>query len=119
MVKKEKLNSVEHDLVEGMENFLADLKNDVEIGTKYTCRRIVLDLQSKSYTADDVKATRGLLMASQAVFAQFLGVSTKTICGWEAGKAPSGMACRFMDEIRTNPDYWRNRLRAMIQTTTA
>ena len=119
MVKKGKLNSVERDLVEGMEGFLADLRQDADIAEKYTCRRVVLDLKPQSYKPADVKATRKLLMASQAVFAQFLGVSKKTVCGWEAGKAPSDMACRFMDEIRTNPEYWRDRLRAMIQTTTA
>jgi len=62
-----------------------------------------------------VRRTRGLLRASQAVFARFLGVSVKTVRAWEQGfNVPSDMACRFMDEIRRDPSYWLRRLRSAI-----
>lgn len=108
---KTKLNGVEKDLVEGLEDFLADLRADVPITKKYTCRRVVVDLQPHAYTAEQVRATRMLLNASQPIFACFLGVSVKTVRAWEHGKTPSDMACRFMDEIQRNPEYWRNRLK--------
>jgi putative transcriptional regulator len=108
---KSKLNDIERDLVEGLEGFVADLKSGEPIRAKYTHRRLVLDLQPTSYGPEEVRATRKLLLVSQVLFAQFLGVSPKTIRAWEQGKAPNPMACRFMDEIQRNPEYWRKRLK--------
>jgi DNA-binding transcriptional regulator YiaG len=119
LIDKTKLNSVERDLVEGLEQFLVDLKNDAPIEKKYTCRRVVLDLEPEPYSAENVKATRKMLNASQELFAQFLGVSVKAVRKWEAGRAPSDMACRFMDEIRRAPDYWRARLRESLREVRA
>jgi DNA-binding transcriptional regulator YiaG len=116
---KRKLNNVERDLVQGLETFLADLKSDAPIERKYTCRRVILDLKLQTYTAEQVKATRQLLNASQVLFAQFLGVSVNAVRKWESGKAPNDMACRFMDEIRRNPEYWIRRLKDSIRVRTA
>ena len=53
---------------------------------------------------------------SQAIFAQFLGVSVKTVSAWERGdKKPSDLACRFMDEIKESPDYWKRRLKTLVK----
>ena len=114
-MKKEKLNAVERDLVEGLEGFLADLKSGAEIEKKYTTRRVVLDLELQTYTAEQVKAVRTLLNASQSIFATLLGVSVKAVRKWEAGGTPSDMACRFMDEIRRNPSYWQARLKESMK----
>jgi putative transcriptional regulator len=111
-----KLNNIERDLIEGLEEFVADLKSDASIAKKYTCRRVVLDLIPHAYTAELVRATRLQLKASQQIFARFLGVSVKTVRAWEQGKTPSDMACRFMDEIQRNPEYWRKRLRESTKT---
>jgi DNA-binding transcriptional regulator YiaG len=119
MIDKTKLNSVERDLVEGLEEFVHDLKNGAPIEKKYTCRGVVLDIELKTRKAKDVKSTRKLLNASQAIFAQFLGVSVKAVRKWEGGQAPSEMASRFMDEIRRNPEYWRKRLRESLRTVRA
>jgi HTH-type transcriptional regulator/antitoxin HigA len=62
---------------------------------------------------------RKVLNASQALFAQFLGVSVKAVRKWESGQAPSEMACRFMDEIRRNPKYWHKRLRESMRAVRA
>jgi putative transcriptional regulator len=110
------INDVEKDLVEGLGGFLEDLKNDVEIGEKYTCRGIILDLVPRVYTPAEVKATRKLLRISQTLFAKFLGVSPKTVRSWEQGKSPSDMASRFMDEIQRNPEYWRQRVAESAKT---
>ena len=119
MIDKSRMTSIERDLVEGLEGFVADLATNTPIEKKYTCRRIVLDLHPHLFTAADVKATRHLLNASQPLFAQFLGVSVKAVRKWEGGDAPSEMACRFMDEIRRNPDYWRKRLDESMRVRTA
>ena len=57
---------------------------------------------------------RKKLKLSQSAFAGLMGVSLRTVQDWEQGaKPPKGSACRLMDEIRTNPDYWRRRLQEL------
>jgi putative transcriptional regulator len=110
-----KLNDVERDLIEGLEGFVKDLKSEEPLTKKYTHRRVELELQPTSYRPGQVKAVRKLLMVSQVLFAQFLGVSVKAVRAWEQGKKPSDIACRFMDEIQRNPDYWRKRLKQSVK----
>jgi len=106
-----RMNAVERDLIGGLEEFRGALKGEAALGKRFTIRQIVLELAPQTYTPDLVRQTRGILNASQALFAQFLGVSPKTVRAWEAGKEPSEMACRFMDEIRRDPAYWLKRWR--------
>lgn len=116
--RKDQMTEIERDLVEGLSGFLEHLKSDEPIEKKFTCRRVVLDLEPRTYSAEQVKATRKILNASQLLFAQFLGVSVKTVCGWERGKPVNDMACRFMDEIHQDPEHWRKRLYSMIRVKT-
>ena len=103
-------------LAEGFEELADAVESDASsLGEKFTCHRISLDLQLTAYNSDLVKDTRKILGASQAVFAQFLGVATKTVQSWERnGSTPHDMACRFMDEIRHDPEHWQARLRAVV-----
>jgi putative transcriptional regulator len=119
MLDKSKLSSVERDLVAGLEGLVADLKSGEPIEKKYTCHRVVLDLERQPYTPDRVRATRRLLNASQELFAQFLGVSVKAVRKWESGHPPSDMACRFMEEIRRDPAYWRRRWQESLRVKDA
>ena len=103
-------------IIEGLREFTDALEGNERIADKFTCRKVVLDLHPMSYSPRTVQSTRKLLGASQAIFAQFLGVSVKTVCAWEQGLSTANdMACRFMDEIRRNPDYWRRRLRESVK----
>ncbi len=91
--------------------FAKALENNETILERFACRRVELNRDPQPYNPQLVKATRGALGVSQALFAQFLGVSVKSISAWERGtKTASDIACRFMDEIRRNPKYWRGRL---------
>jgi len=57
---------------------------------------------------------------SQALFAQFLGVSIATVQAWEQGvKAPAKMACRCMDEMLRDPAQWQRRVRQCMTARTA
>ena len=106
MAKKSVTNDVERDLLDGFEHLVESLRS----GAPLTSRRVALELVPHAYTPKQVKATRRLLRVSQTLFARFIGVSAKTVRAWEGGQTPSVMACRFMDEIRHNPTYWRKRL---------
>jgi len=107
--------SVEDRIISRLKGFSKALENKEVITERFTCRKIELDLQPTPYKPELVKTTRELLGVSQALFAQFLGVSVKTVRAWEQGKnSPKDMACRFMDEIRHDPKRWRERLRELF-----
>ena len=102
---------IEKEIIQGLESFAEALEAGVDLNERFTCHKIVLDLQPTQYVPATVKDTRQMLGVSQALFAQFLGVSRGTVQSWEQGeKSPRRMACRFMDEIRRDPDRWRARL---------
>ncbi|MFO0917192.1 MAG: helix-turn-helix domain-containing protein [Planctomycetaceae bacterium] len=103
-------------LAEGFEDLATEIRKDkTKVASKFTCHRLALDLSPEPYSADLVKRTRKILGASQAVFAQFLGVSPNTVRAWEQGiNTPRDSACRLMDEIRHNPAYFEQRLRDSI-----
>jgi putative transcriptional regulator len=103
--------SVESRIIARLEEFTEALEHGDKITERFACRRIALDLKPQPYDPEKVKMVRGLLRASQAVLALFLGVSPKTVQAWENGvNAPNKMACRFMDEILKNPKFYRKRL---------
>jgi DNA-binding transcriptional regulator YiaG len=104
--------------VTGGEQMIRDLKKLNRVITRgqsvrdrFTCNRIVLKLQPRKYEPAMVKGVRKKLGMSQAIFAQFLGVSAGTVRSWEQGQNPvPGIACRFLDELDRNPAYWQERL---------
>jgi putative transcriptional regulator len=98
------------DLIERLTRFTDALESGAT--EEFTCRRVTLELSKRRYTPKLVQQTRAMLKTSQALFAQFLGVSVKTVHAWEQGVTePSDIARRFMDEIRADPEYWRRRFR--------
>lgn len=104
--------SVGRKIVDRLKTFTEVLEKNEPISDRFTCKKVSLNLQPAKYDPALVKTTRKVLSVSQALFAQFLGVSPKTIRAWEQGvNEPNEMACRFMDEIRGNPDYWIARLK--------
>lgn len=106
--------SIADQIVEGLEEFAADLKSGQDIGAKYNTRKLTLAVRPSHYDADRVRATRQALDASQSIFAQFVGASLETVRAWEQGKkTPSGIAARFLDEINRDKPYWQERLKAL------
>jgi putative transcriptional regulator len=102
-------------IIDGLNEFSEAIERDALDPKRFTCRTVELNVEPSKYSAKMVRATRQLLRASQAVFAQFLGVSVKTVRSWEQGiNTPKDVAARFLDEIRRNPDYWRARIRESI-----
>ena len=92
----------------------ASVEAGEDITKRFTCRTVRLGLTPREYGAKDVKQTRRKLGASQTIFAQFLGVSPSAVQDWEQGlKPPHGAACRLMDEIRRDPQYWIHRLQEL------
>lgn len=105
----------------GLKELADALESDPQsIPRKFTCHRIRLKLSPTTYNANLVKRTRATLGASQAVFAQFLGVSVQTVRAWEQGiNIPQDAAARLMDEIRHDPPYWQRRMRSLAVRKTS
>jgi putative transcriptional regulator len=98
-------------LLNRLDAFVGAMEKGQALSERFTCRKIELNLIPEKYNPKKVKNAREVLGVSQALFAQFLGVSPKTVAAWERGaKIPQDIACRFMDEIRHDPDYWKDRL---------
>jgi putative transcriptional regulator len=107
-------------IARSLNDLTAALASGEPIAEKFTCRRVVLDLVPIPYSPQAVKDTRKILRVSQSVFAMFLGVKPSTVQKWEQGRQPVNvMASRFMDEIRRDPDHWRERLRQCMRVKEA
>jgi putative transcriptional regulator len=86
---------------------------------RFTVRTYEIHLEPGAYKPERVKATRAMLNLSQPLFAKFLGVNSATVRGWERGaRIPAPIACRFLDEINGNPDYWKTRVAQVIRVET-
>jgi putative transcriptional regulator len=90
-----------------------------ERGESITARTVKLDLEERTYNRQEIKNIRAKLGVSQAVFAQLLSISVKTVQAWESGasNAPP-LACRLLDEVDSDPIGWMRRRMARQTTTT-
>lgn len=83
-----------------------------------TVRKVKLDLKPRAFNASEIKVVREDLRVSQAVFADFLGVSVSTVQDWEQGaNVPQGPACRVMEEMVRDIVAWRTRIREQATVT--
>ena len=58
------------------------------------------------YDADEIKAIRKNAGFTQVIFAQYMGVSVKTVEAWEAGRNhPEGAACRLLALTKADPQF--------------
>lgn len=85
-------------LLESAEAALAHAKG------KQKLRTTVLPGAPRLMGADEVRALREQLNASQAVFAHLLNVSTKLVQAWESDRRrPAGAALRLLEVAERNP----------------
>lgn len=90
---------------------ITECLEDGSVEKTFTCKKITLNLRPQPYSRERVKQARKILKLSQSLFADFIGVSVKTVQDWEQGRyKPENSACRLMDEIIHNPMYWRGRV---------
>jgi len=102
-------------ILAALERFRDAIEAGTPIEQRYTVRRVKLDLTPRTFGPDEVKGIRAMIGVSQPIFGQFLGVDVKTVRSWEQGRrTPSGMACRFLEEIQPSPEHWRSRLDAVL-----
>ena len=115
-----KKRDIGEEIIDGLGKFAQALKRGDDITARFTCRKVVLDIVPSAYPPKRVRRVRAALGLSQALFAQFLGVSVASVQAWEQGvKAPAKVACRFMDEIVRDPALWQQRVRDCMTPRTA
>ena len=104
-------------LISGLSELKTSLEQNEKLEDRYTVRDIHLNLEPNAYSAQAVQELRHQIHASQAVFAQLIGVSVFTIRSWEQDKREiPKMARVLMDEIKANPKRWAKKLeKAAIQ----
>lgn len=63
-------------------------------------------LSVEHFTANDIKKIRNQTGLTQVLFAEYMGVSTKTVEAWESGRNhPDGAACRLLTITKENPSF--------------
>jgi putative transcriptional regulator len=76
---------------------LQEAVEDAQSGKNKLNRRTVTVIPVKEYGANQVKQIRKSVNMSQRTFANYMGVSEKTVEAWEAGvNHPSGAASRIL-----------------------
>lgn len=99
------------EMIDGLDELAESLEKGANVRKVFNVRDVALHIEPTRYTPALVKKTRLMLNASQVFFAGFLGVAPNTLRAWEQGvQQPPGIAARFLDEIRDNPDYWKARI---------
>ncbi len=109
------------ELVERLERFAKKLEtvdSVDDLSTFLTVRKVKLSLRPATFSGEQVKAVRESLQVSQAVFADFLGVSVGAVRDWEQGiNEPIGPVRRIMEEIRNDLEGWSRRIRELANVT--
>ena len=86
------MNSMFEDLCEGLQEAI-----DYEKGNRDAKVRTFLVSPVKRYKKNEIRDLRISSGMTQAVFADLMGVSKKTVEAWECGRThPTGAACRLM-----------------------
>lgn len=95
-----RMSEVYNSIMRGLEEVALDVS-----GKKKLPRRTVTIIPVKTYTAEEVKNIRKGTGMSQKLFAEYLGVSDKTVEAWEAGtNHPAGSSSRILSMMESNKD---------------
>jgi Predicted transcriptional regulator len=73
-------------------------------GKRTDLRTTTLPRPPKELSAKEIVKVRGQLNVSQAVFARYLNISTKTVQSWEQGLGkPNGASLKLLTIAKKNP----------------
>lgn len=91
-----------------------------ELPKVVTVRRVKLDLRPRPFSAKELQAIRHSLGVSQAIFAEYLGVSISALQDWEQGRHEvTGPVCRLLVEILRDTPAWSQRLKELAKVDEA
>ena len=88
-------------IMRGLQEAVDDVK-----GKRKLSRHTVIVVPVKDYSAEEVKKIRKSTGMTQRLFAEYLGVSDKTVEAWEAGtNHPSGPSSRMLSMMEGNSSF--------------
>ena len=91
------MNSLFEDLRDGLQEAI-----DYEKGNGHAKTTMYVIEPVKKYNNKEIKRIRNRAGMTQAVFANYMGVSAKTVEAWELGRThPTGPAYRLLDILAT------------------
>lgn len=119
--KKTMTVNVGDELVSRLGRFVENLETTDDISKLpevLTVRKVKLNLRPHEFKGRELKSIRERLRVSQAVFAEYLGVSTSTLQDWEQDvSSVSGPTCRLLEEISRDFPLWSRRIRDLAEVT--
>jgi len=100
------------EIIASLKEALGVLRSGVPMESRFTVRTVELPDPPRAYDSAAVRATRGRIGVSQAIFAQLLGVSPMLVRAWEQNqRTPALWARRLLDEMNRDPGHWRGMFR--------
>ena len=94
------MSEIYKSIMQGLNEALDDAS-----GKKKLPHKAVSIIPVKIYSADEIKAIRKSTGMTQKLFAEYFGVSAKTVEAWEAGtNHPSGAASRLLSMIEKDKE---------------
>ncbi|MCR5604548.1 MAG: helix-turn-helix domain-containing protein [Lachnospiraceae bacterium] len=91
------MSTLFEDLREGLQEAI-----DYEKGTGSAHKTVYVIDPIKKFDNEEIKSIRNKAGMTQAVFANYMGVSPKTVEAWELGRThPTGPAYRLLDILAT------------------
>lgn len=108
--RKSRKPTVGQQLVEALREVAEAVESEESLEARFTARTVEIT-DPGEYTPRQIRFLRQRIGASQAVFAQLVGVSTELIQHWEQGLAePRPIARRLLDEISRDPSAYFRRM---------
>ncbi|WP_338635799.1 helix-turn-helix domain-containing protein [Spirobacillus cienkowskii] len=105
MKTQKRKNKFFDEIMAGLNDALEHTKGNKKLKTTIVKIHPVQDMSAK-----EISKLREKLCFSQAIFAEFLGVSKKTVESWEYGKShPNGAALRLLNLIDLDPEYFEEK----------
>jgi len=94
------MSKIGQDIIKGLQEALDHAQGKIKLRTT-----VVEIPEVKLFSSDEIKELRKSLGFSQAVFANALGVSNRTVEEWERGKnTPCGSSSRLLEIIQKAPE---------------
>lgn len=94
------MSEIYDSIMRGLQEAVDDAK-----GKRKLKKRTVTVIPVKTYTANEIKNIRKKTGMSQQLFAEYMGVSDKTVEAWESGRNnPSGSSSRILRMMEQNND---------------
>ena len=93
--------SVFEDIKSGLNEAIEYEKGNIKASTK-----TITIVPLEEFSPSEIKTIRKNAGMTQRLFAEFLGVSLKTVEAWESGRnRPNGTACRLLSLTKDNPQF--------------